>query len=360
MKKLIYTLALALILNSAFNIQNSQAQWTQIPSGFINADYIYDLSSSATFIYAGTNHGLYRSSNNGNNWSFTGFDTSYVLSVLTSGSSTVFAGPEYGGTWISTNSGTNWTKTPLIDCTVWSFLIIGSNLYAGTQSRGMYLSTNNGSSWTQIGLNGYTVNAISNTGSYIFAGTGSGLLISTNNGTNWTNTTLTKDVQSLSFIGTNLFAGTYGFGVYMSTNNGTSWTQTNLTSGNIFGLSSSGSNLFAATDNSGILMTTNNGTTWKSRNEGFSIPLKFVSLMIANSYVFTGSYGYSAWRRSYSEIIGIQNISSEIPTAYSLSQNYPNPFNPTTKIRFDVGKFFSFGGVPEGRGSTSTVAISQP
>jgi len=40
----------------------------------------------------------------------------------------------------------------------------------------------------------------------------------------------------------------------------------------------------------------------------------------------------------YSQQVGIQNISTEIPSAYSLGQNYPNPFNPTTKIRFDVPK----------------------
>ncbi len=38
----------------------------------------------------------------------------------------------------------------------------------------------------------------------------------------------------------------------------------------------------------------------------------------------------------YSQPIGIQPISSEIPSNYSLSQNYPNPFNPTTKISFSI------------------------
>ena len=37
-----------------------------------------------------------------------------------------------------------------------------------------------------------------------------------------------------------------------------------------------------------------------------------------------------------SGIIGIHNISSEIPKAYNLSQNYPNPFNPATKINFSI------------------------
>jgi len=36
--------------------------------------------------------------------------------------------------------------------------------------------------------------------------------------------------------------------------------------------------------------------------------------------------------------IGIQNISTEIPSSYSLSQNYPNPFNPFTNVKFSIVK----------------------
>lgn len=34
----------------------------------------------------------------------------------------------------------------------------------------------------------------------------------------------------------------------------------------------------------------------------------------------------------------INNVSTEVPSNYSLSQNYPNPFNPTTNIKFAVAK----------------------
>lgn len=46
--------------------------------------------------------------------------------------------------------------------------------------------------------------------------------------------------------------------------------------------------------------------------------------------------------RSYIElplinfVIGIQQISTEVPGEFSLQQNYPNPFNPVTKIQFTV------------------------
>ncbi len=37
-------------------------------------------------------------------------------------------------------------------------------------------------------------------------------------------------------------------------------------------------------------------------------------------------------------LIGIKNISTEIPKEFSLHQNYPNPFNPVTMIRFAMPK----------------------
>lgn len=40
----------------------------------------------------------------------------------------------------------------------------------------------------------------------------------------------------------------------------------------------------------------------------------------------------------WTQIVGISNISSELPKEWKLYQNYPNPFNPETKLNFDVLK----------------------
>jgi hypothetical protein len=37
-------------------------------------------------------------------------------------------------------------------------------------------------------------------------------------------------------------------------------------------------------------------------------------------------------------LTGIENISTEVPSSYSLGQNYPNPFNPMTNVKFSIVK----------------------
>lgn len=42
------------------------------------------------------------------------------------------------------------------------------------------------------------------------------------------------------------------------------------------------------------------------------------------------------WFNRQNWVIGIQNISTEVPERYELRQNYPNPFNPSTMIEFAI------------------------
>ncbi len=91
-------------------------------------------------------------------------------------------------------------------------------------------------------------------------------------------------------------------------------------------------------DTSGVYLSTNFGNTWQNISSGLGTIQSIRTLLIANNYLFAGTPGNAVWRRPLSEVIGIQNISSEIPLEYSLSQNYPNPFNPITNIKYKISK----------------------
>lgn len=54
--------------------------------------------------------------------------------------------------------------------------------------------------------------------------------------------------------------------------------------------------------------------------------------------LFVGNFKGGLYFFDNQDVIGIQNISGNIPNGYSLSQNYPNPFNPSTNITFDIPK----------------------
>lgn len=54
---------------------------------------------------------------------------------------------------------------------------------------------------------------------------------------------------------------------------------------------------------------------------------------------YPGSSVYQIWSAIVDiATIGVNKISSEIPSGYSLGQNYPNPFNPETRIKYSVPK----------------------
>jgi hypothetical protein len=61
------------------------------------------------------------------------------------------------------------------------------------------------------------------------------------------------------------------------------------------------------------------------------------ALVISDTNLFAGTGGSGVWRRPLSEIVtSADDISTDLPTHFSLEQNYPNPFNPTTNIKFQI------------------------
>lgn len=83
-------------------------------------------------------------------------------------------------------------------------------------------------------------------------------------------------------------------------------------------------------------------------NPYFFVPQgnSFIGVAMSDSSIYMdwGDYRNSPdwdiyFNRTDVPITGINLISSEIPSHFSISQNYPNPFNPSTVIKFQVANY---------------------
>lgn|GEM_PF-1952808 len=275
---------------------NSGTSWTALNTG-LPITSVRALAVSTGNLFAGTDLGVFRSTNNGQSWNEinTGLSNTLVRSLILSGTN-LFAGTAGGSIFLSTNNGASWTpaNTGLTNMTVRALVASGNNLLAGTWDRGIFLSTNNGTSWTRVvtGLTSQDVRALTMLGTNLFAGTAGGVFLSTNNGASWSavNVGMTNlSVTAFAVIGSNIFAGTED-GVFYSTNNGSSWTAVNtgLTNRHVRAFAVSGSNLWAGTY-SGVFLSSNNGTTWFAVNAGLTST--FVRALAAGgSNLFAGTF----------------------------------------------------------------------
>jgi hypothetical protein len=314
------------------------AQWIQVKAGIS----VSALAVSGTNIFAGTDGGVYLSTNKGTSWTSAGLSNNWIWSFAVSGTN-IFAGLAGGGIFLSTNNGKKWTS--LSDSMVGSILYVsalavsGTNLFAGTVA-GVYRSSDNGTNWTtaNTGLNS-NVYAFAVSGTNIFAGANDIVYRSTNNGGTWIKGgAMDPMVRSIAIYNTNLFAGTNGTGVFYSTNDSKNWVQVNsgLTNLNVYSLAISGTNIFAGLAENGVFLSTNNGTKWTST--GLTTNADANALAICDSNLFVGLWdGSGIWKRPLSEIVtSVDGISNNLPSKLILYQNYPNPFNPATTISFSL------------------------
>ncbi len=100
----------------------------------------------------------------------------------------IFAGTE-NGIFLSTNNAANWisVNNGLTNLDIRTLAAWGNYLYAGSWGGGVFLSSNSGSSWNSVnsGLTNLLVNTLAIDDTVIFAGTEGGVYFSTNNGLNW-------------------------------------------------------------------------------------------------------------------------------------------------------------------------------
>lgn len=131
MKKLSYILVI-LILFGIINSEDCKCQWVQ--SNGIYGGSVFSLATSENKTFAGTNNGVYLSTNNRQIWTQTALNNETVTSLVISGNN-IFAVTTYYTSfcdiWLSTNNGTNWSQTVLNDQSFSSLVVTGNNIFAG-------------------------------------------------------------------------------------------------------------------------------------------------------------------------------------------------------------------------------------
>ncbi|MFK7846760.1 MAG: T9SS type A sorting domain-containing protein [Rhodothermales bacterium] len=351
--KTIYSIVLCLFLfpttgfsqsTKSASLEGAQNPWTPVNAGLTDLNVWSLASNAAGVLFAGTNGGIFRSEDAGDNWEA----ISNGLTALTVNSEDVlFAGTHTGGVFRSNDNGITWEaiNSGLSMLNVGALTVDHNDaIYAGTSLGGYFQSIDNGDTWVEInnaGLgNPFVPSLAMGDEDVIYSGTDNGVHRSSDAGATWEpiNTGLENPYIEfvLPIIDGALFAGTDG-GVYRSLDSGSNWVDVNnedLDNTNVRAMAANSNNaIFAGTHGNGVLRSLNYGDDWEALNEGLTHPDINALLITASGAMFAGTVGGGIFRRDAAT--DVSNESSElIPTEFVLAGNYPNPFTTTTTIRF--------------------------
>ena len=323
---------------------NASGQWVKVQS--FPDNQVFKVLNYDDNILVGSSR-IYKSTDMGQTWTTFYQGTQYGINALSIVDGNVWASNNYQNVY-TTNNGLNWTTTNLQKY-VYDFASYNGRIFAGTESWRCYYTDNGGINWTQCQDIWEDVMCFNKEVGFLNAGTSQGLYYTTNSGTNWIMAQPSSlQVHDIVRGDIFLYAGTVFSGVWTSGNYGTSWSQTSLNNVSVETMATLYNNVFAGTHSNGFYVSTNYGLNWTQRNEGIG-NATINSLAVVGNTIFAATDGMGLWKRPLSEIVNIENISTEQPLQFSLEQNYPNPFNPTTFIRFQI-----FG---QGRIRTASVKI---
>ncbi|HWF44809.1 MAG TPA: hypothetical protein VG537_09220, partial [Candidatus Kapabacteria bacterium] len=284
-------------------LHSSDAQWVQVHGK--GGASVTSLSSGPMGLFAGTNSGVLRSTDDGITWNTlnAGLTDSNITAIFASGPN-VLAGTFGGAMFRLNDSGTSWM---LIDYpgSIHSFTTLGPYLYAAG-GRTVTFSTDMGITWeiNDTSFRNFYVRSLASLSTQLFAGTGNGIMTSLDFGVTWqaSNALLGNQISALASLGNILLAGNsneydtvHPNGIYRSTDFGESWTIVHsdpLIS--VLSFCVTGSEIFAATD-IGVLISLDSGYTWEIRNTGLT-NLKVQTLTMVGTTLFAGTQGDGTFR----------------------------------------------------------------
>lgn len=351
-RKVLFLLILLFLLShpQAF----SQWEQTQAPAGTVNA-----MQANDEVVLACIGDVLYRSTDNGENWTVTGTGiTQFPLLDIISlpGTSTFYAcSEEY--IYKSVDNGENWIS--LVVTRSFANLIYlyyhDEALFAAAgvgPYHGLHRTTDDGQTW-QLLNNGLTSNgsqSMTHDEFYLYiglVGTGPGsepgVFRSMDNGDNWefASTGLETDIDRMTALGSRIYACSYA-SVYYSSNHGASW---NYTTGLLPGIpviSLIGTyNYIIACQLVGPFKLPGNGNTWEPWQQGLSTTNAF-KLISDGEYSYCGTGDNGIWRRPVGQLVGLEEDFDTDWISRCITV-YPNPTHGEIRI------LISSTGIPSGQ-----------
>jgi photosystem II stability/assembly factor-like uncharacterized protein len=328
-----------LLLCIAINARSVSAQW-QLAYDVKSGD-IESLASDATFIYAGTDSGVFRSSDEGGTWLQVnqGLLNLEVYTLGISKKGNLFGGTEGHGIFRTSNAGNLWAeKIKGLPDSSTIFSIVGDqrgNVYAGSSTDGVFFSSDEGDNWTyrSAGLrNTFVFSMIVTPVNELIVGLSGEIARSVDSGMHWTqldslapnNEVLALACDSASV----LFAGTLTGNILRSSDNGAHWTTaaSSPTRKPVRSIAVHGSIVFAATYGDGVLESFDRGIHWQSVNGGLTDTLLYRITISPKGYVYLGTYTAKIFRSPTP--LAVKSDQQPAPQMVG----YPNP--ATSSITF--------------------------
>jgi photosystem II stability/assembly factor-like uncharacterized protein len=342
------------LLGFLFATSTASAQWQRVfgPTG---GDVEALASDAAGHLYAGTDSGVYVSTNNGTDWvqKNAGLLDSEIFSFAVTPSGTVLAGTEGSGIFRSTNFGDTWEAANEGLPPGSNILSLVSdragNIFAGHSMSGVYFSSDDGLHWTarNTGMETQTIFSLTVTPSgTIYAGAIPYIFSSNDLGQHWDTSyaspgpitgTAADEVLALAADSSgNVFAGTFHAHRARLLSGNSNWDDITPVAINsdleVRTLATGGGSVFAGLLGAGVILSGNLGTSWSDFSSGLTDPKIFSMTFAPSGYLFVGTFLAEIFR--INPLLAVHDP-SDFQESFEV---WPQPFHDKVNVSFSLDK----------------------